>query len=91
MDLRSGVAAGLNTYVVRVHTSDVRGAGTDANVRLTLFGRSDASLETQYPPTGEKGAVTLPVQFGLIRSKPSGFVVWLLDSRLVRILNSLMI
>ena len=31
-------AAAVNNYIVRVYTSDIRSAGTDANVFITLYG-----------------------------------------------------
>ena len=31
-------AGGKHRYVVEVHTSDLKGAGTDANVSLVVFG-----------------------------------------------------
>lgn len=35
--------ASLTTYKVSVKTGDVRGAGTDANVYMVLYGESDDS------------------------------------------------
>ncbi len=35
----------MKNYVVDVHTGDVRGAGTDANVFLTIFGDKGDSGE----------------------------------------------
>ena len=35
------VAAASQTYHVFVHTGDKRGAGTDANVFITMFGQHD--------------------------------------------------
>ncbi|KAJ9526209.1 hypothetical protein QJQ45_009677 [Haematococcus lacustris] len=61
--LKTGAAAaaeGLVTYRVLVKTSDVRGAGTDANVFLTLYGPKGDSGERQIE-TGannfERGAL----------------------------------
>jgi len=59
VDIPAGGADGANVYVVSVHTSDLRGAGTDACVRLTLFGRAEDGVERQFPPAGERGAVQL--------------------------------
>ncbi|PNH12713.1 Lipoxygenase y domain-containing protein 1 [Tetrabaena socialis] len=39
VQLVPGKAGGSNAYKVRVKTSDIRGAGTDANVTLAMFGK----------------------------------------------------
>lgn len=37
------IPAGLVAYTLIVHTSDIRGAGTDADVVITLYGSLGAS------------------------------------------------
>jgi hypothetical protein len=39
----NGIVADTTTYVIRVHTGDIKGAGTDANVYLFLYGEKGDS------------------------------------------------
>ena len=39
----NGMVADTTTYTIRVHTGDVKGAGTDANVYLYLYGEQGDS------------------------------------------------
>lgn len=55
VDIAPGGAADGNVYTVSVYTSDIRGAGTDSVIRLTLFGRADDGTVTQLPAKGEPG------------------------------------
>lgn len=60
-------ARALTEYTIKVHTGDKRGAGTDANVHIILFGKEDKSevfqlsqsLEHQDP--FERGKVSTQV------------------------------
>jgi hypothetical protein len=70
VDITEGAAAGGNLYSVQILTSDVRGAGTDAAVRLTLFGRHDDGTQLQHPAMGELG--TALAMRGLVGVAGSG-------------------
>ena len=45
------------TYVLEVHTGDVRGAGTGANVFVTLTGSKRSSAKTQLAGVFDRGSV----------------------------------
>jgi lipoxygenase homology domain-containing protein 1 len=61
VDLRPGAPPAQNVYAVSVYTSDVKGAGTDADVWLTIFGRREDGSICQFPVQTEagKGALLL--------------------------------
>jgi len=43
----------VNQYKISVYTGDKRGAGTDANVYVTLFGELGESLEKRLDTKGK--------------------------------------
>lgn len=56
VELLPGSAPDKTMYKIAVYTSGVRGAGTDANVRVTLFGKVANQGDVQYPAAGQDGA-----------------------------------
>lgn len=44
----------LTKYTIKVYTGDERGAGTDANVHIILFGNEDKSEVFQLPQSLER-------------------------------------
>nr|XP_033789545.1 oxygen-regulated protein 1 isoform X2 [Geotrypetes seraphini] len=44
---KNGPSENIVDYLVKVYTGDLRGAGTDANVHITLFGSGSSSKEIQ--------------------------------------------
>ena len=60
------VAAASQTYHVFVHTGDKRGAGTDANVFITMFGQHDdtgTSINQLLPDIGVAVKLCLHVMY----------------------------
>jgi hypothetical protein len=55
VDLRPGSASSSVPYKITVATSDIRGAGTDATIRVTLFGRKADGSTVQFPSCGHEG------------------------------------
>jgi hypothetical protein len=55
VDLRPGSASSTVPYKVTVATSDLRGAGTDATIRITLFGKKPDGSVVQFPASGLEG------------------------------------
>lgn len=52
--LQEGSQAGnLTEYTIKVYTGDKRGAGTDANVHIILFGNEDKSEVFQLSQSSE--------------------------------------
>lgn len=62
-DADTGANPGAVTYTVEVHTGDVRGAGTDANVYIQIFGTSGDSgsrqLQNKWKNDFERGHIDL--------------------------------
>ena len=64
------VAAASQTYHVFVHTGDKRGAGTDANVFITMFGQHDdtgMSINQLIPGIGVAVKLCLHVMYVHVR------------------------
>ena len=57
IELLPGSLPAKTVYKLALHTSDVRGAGTDANVRVTLFGILPDQSAVQFPASGQDGAL----------------------------------
>jgi hypothetical protein len=55
VDLHPGSASCSVPYKITVATSDIRGAGTDATIRVTLFGKKPDGTVVHFPESGQEG------------------------------------